>query len=516
MSGQRREFPEQPNLRFLKLEAKRRLAAGEFATLHDAQLAVAREHGLSSWALLKETVTADEAEPNVALAQVRWLISSFRDADSATWAPPAAAELREHLTKEFLSATPLGTIIDMLTGPPMLDEDLVVIEAPTSLSVRARAGGLQVEAFADADPPHRLTSLLLDRQIQLVTDERVAAPPLVTAGQVPAEAMAVARDCFAELGLPGLVVAGADATDSVWSLALGWASLERPEPLGVRHRFPAYAITQVITATAALRLVADGLLELDAPANRYLRTVRLADGEVTVRELLNHTSGVDHGLDNPENLFGSAITDLISLTGPVVPCPGPRGTVRYSVGGYAVLGQLIADVTGARYQETAESLVLRPLGMTDSFFPASWPERDAVTGHQLDDAGRFEPASARFCVIPAAGGLWSTAADLARFGAAGGSLLPADLAAEALRPQAPPGSPGPRFGLGWPLHPDDSMAGIVGSAPGAAVSLLFEVGSGHSSVAMTNWFIPTAIEQVNARLLRPNAGDLSGVCGQPR
>jgi CubicO group peptidase (beta-lactamase class C family) len=513
MSGQAREFPEQPNLRFLKLEAKRRLTAGEFATLHDAQLAVAREHGLSSWAVLKETVTAGQAEPNLALAQVRWLISRFRDAGSATWARPAAEELREHFTREFLSAVPLDTIIDMLIRPPMSDEDLVVIEAPTSRSVRAQAGGLQVEAFAEADPPHRLTSLQLDRQSLLATDERVAAPPAVTAGQVPAEAMAVAREWFAELGLPGLVVAGADtavagtavagtadAGDRAWSLALGWASLERPEPLGVRHRFPAYAITQVITATAALRLVAGGLLELDAPANRYLRTVRLADEEVTVRELLNHTSGVD----NPENLFGGAITDLISLSGPVMPCSGPRGTVRYSVGGYAVLGQLIADVTGARYQDTAESLVLRPLGMTDSFFPASWPERDAVTGYQLDDAGRFEPASARFCVIPAAGGLWSTAADLARFGAAWGSLLPADLAAEALRPQAPPGSPGPRFGLGWPLHPGNAMAGLVGSAPGAAMSLLFVPGSGHASVAMTNWLIPAAIEQVNARLLRPN------------
>ena len=53
----------------------------------------------------------------------------------------------------------------------------------------------------------------------------------------------------------------------------------------------AYAITQVITAITALRLVADGLLELDAPANRYLRTVRLADSEVTVRDLLGHTAG---------------------------------------------------------------------------------------------------------------------------------------------------------------------------------------------------------------------------------
>ena len=47
-----RDLPDRLSLRHSKLEAKRRLAAGEFTTLHDAQLAVAREHGMSSWAAL--------------------------------------------------------------------------------------------------------------------------------------------------------------------------------------------------------------------------------------------------------------------------------------------------------------------------------------------------------------------------------------------------------------------------------------------------------------------------------
>ena len=144
---------------------------------------MAREHGLSSWAVLKETVTTDQAGQNLALAQVRWLISRFRDADSTTWVRPADEELREHFTGEFLSAVPLDTITDILIRPPLSHEDLVVIEEPTSRSVRTQAGGLQVEAFAEADPPHRLTSLQLDRLSQLVTDERVAAPPAVTAAR---------------------------------------------------------------------------------------------------------------------------------------------------------------------------------------------------------------------------------------------------------------------------------------------------------------------------------------------
>src|ERR1700738_3512571 len=89
-----RTLPARPSLRHLKLEAKRRLAAGEFATLHDAQSAIAREHGLPSWARLKQacaqagtdqagtdqastpqasTDQAGAAQEGPALAHLRWV-----------------------------------------------------------------------------------------------------------------------------------------------------------------------------------------------------------------------------------------------------------------------------------------------------------------------------------------------------------------------------------------------------------------------------------------------------------
>src|SRR5437660_9320815 len=64
-----RTLPTRPSLRHLKLEAKRRLAAGEFATLHDAHTAIAREHGQPSWARLKQAcdqASAAEASPDQA------------------------------------------------------------------------------------------------------------------------------------------------------------------------------------------------------------------------------------------------------------------------------------------------------------------------------------------------------------------------------------------------------------------------------------------------------------------
>ena len=65
-------------------------------------------------------------------------------------------------------------------------------------------------------------------------------------------------------------------------------------------------LTGLVTATAVLRLAAEGRLDLDAPANARLRTVRLADNSVTVRDLLTQTGGVD----SPAELYADAVPGL--------------------------------------------------------------------------------------------------------------------------------------------------------------------------------------------------------------
>jgi CubicO group peptidase (beta-lactamase class C family) len=125
-----------------------------------------------------------------------------------------------------------------------------------------------------------------------------------------------------------------------------------------------------------------------------------------------------------------------------------------------------------------------------------------VTGYRLDDAGRFRPAPAQICVIPAMGGLWSTVDDLSRFGATWPALLPADLAAEALRPQSAASSSGPRFGLGWPLRPDGTVAGLVGGGVSGTVAALRIVPDARrAAVTMMSRLIPTAVEEISDRLL---------------
>jgi hypothetical protein len=149
------------------------------------------------------------------------------------------------------------------------------------------------------------------------------------------------------------------------------------------------------------------------PANEHLHTVRLADDAVTVRELLSHTGGVD----SPGELFADRVPGLASLAGPVLACGGPRGTFAYSHGGYAMLGQLIADVTGSPYADAAARLVTEPLGMASSSFPESWPDTAAITGCRMADDSTFEPAPAEVSTPPAAAGRRRPMGDRSRPGA---------------------------------------------------------------------------------------------------
>jgi CubicO group peptidase (beta-lactamase class C family) len=205
------------------------------------------------------------------------------------------------------------------------------------------------------------------------------------------------------------------------------------------HRFPVYGVTRLVTATAVLRLVAEDRIGLDDAANDHLRSVRLADDAVTVRELLSYSGGVDDPA--PGNGYADTVPALASLYGgPVLPCGGPRGSVarpgRHG-GGYAALGQLIADVTGSGYAAAAARLVLRPLGMTSSTFPASWPHEDpdAATGYVPGPGGTFVPDLDEVAAMPAAAGLWTTAADLVAFGT--GLVLPAPRRSRRRRATAP-------------------------------------------------------------------------------
>jgi CubicO group peptidase (beta-lactamase class C family) len=283
-------------------------------------------------------------------------------------------------------------------------------------------------------------------------------------------------------------------------IAQGWADLDRAEILGTGHRFPASGATALVTATAVLRLVAGGALALDARANDHLRTVRLADDTITVAELLSHTAGVNSPA--AADMMTDSVPELVTLVGPVLACDGRRGVVRPSNGGYAALGQLVADVTGLPYAGAATRLVLEPLGMSGSSFPARPADigPGAVTGYSVTRAGVLAPVGEMISALPAVAGLWAPPADLVRLATGWSSLLPPALAAEALTPEAPAEPGQPRTGLGWIMSPRGDIGLHGGAQAGASAEILVRIRDRQARVVMASTL--TSLEPVHDRVLR--------------
>ena len=508
MPGGSRSLPGRPSLRHLKLEAKRRLATGEFPSLHEAQVAIAWEHGLPNWTALKQRIC--EAPESHALDQLRWVIARFSGAGEPGWTAPAEDELRLHFDDRLLSALPPPALIATISNVAAdLRGDLVVLgQTPEQAYVQLQ--GMHYIAVTDAEPPHRLTGLRGIPVGSRVHDPRIADPPVRTQGQVPAGVAELAEQAFADLGLTALLLAGGDPggdpghpeasqdAQQTWVLARGWADLDRREPLDPGHRFPAPGVTVLVTTTAVLRLVAEGRVGLDDPANDHLRAVRLADDTITVRELLTHTAGVD----SPTQLYADHLPELPDFIGPLIPASGPRGTVQPSNGGLAVLGQLVADVTGMPYAEAAARLVLAPLKLTDSGFPARAADIGprAVTGYNLSLDGMFQKIPARIPTLQAVAGLWSTGADLVRLGLGWSALLPEALAHEALTPQTSPGPTGGRVGLSWLIPPRGDVASQAGTNLDATAALTTRIRDQRTHVVLTSRLIP--VNSIETRLLR--------------
>lgn len=120
-----------------------RLAAGEFGALHDAQLAIAREHGQPSWTALKQLIDRRLAQlGHPALTHLRWVISRFSSADEPGWTAPDDDELREHFTDRWLDPEIVRkTVTDLSRVAARLRDELVVMQ-DDPLHVRARTGGL--------------------------------------------------------------------------------------------------------------------------------------------------------------------------------------------------------------------------------------------------------------------------------------------------------------------------------------------------------------------------------------
>ncbi|MFL5994403.1 MAG: serine hydrolase domain-containing protein [Streptomyces sp.] len=171
-------------------------------------------------------------------------------------------------------------------------------------------------------------------------------------------------------------------TGGGWRGSSGVHDLESGRPADPGARFRAGSTTKVVTAAAVLRLVAEGRIDLNTPVQRYLPGLLSARFRpVTVRQLLNHTSGIPAGDglgDTFEEVYAHRFDTLTpqrvaASAGAKEPefCPGKQQ--HYLNINYTFLGLLIERVTGRSYASEAARLVLGPAGMRDTYFPGTDP-----------------------------------------------------------------------------------------------------------------------------------------------
>ena len=292
-----------------------------------------------------------------------------------------------------------------------------------------------------------------------------------------------------ELGVPGAAV-GTLADGDERHEAFGVTSVENPLDVTPDTLFQIGSISKTITGTAVLRLVAEGLLELDRPVREYLPELELADpdaaAKVTIRHLLSHTGGWfgdffdDTGWgDDALARYVAAMRTLPQLT--------PVGALwSYNNAGFAVAGRAVEVVTGEPFEHVVQRLVLEPLGLTSSTY---WPwevmtERFAV-GHEDDDG---EPRVARPWPIGrsahAAGGIASTTRDLLRYARL--HLDPSPELAPMQARQSAAAEEGEWVGLTW--YGEDTFGTIShrGGTLGQQALLLLRPATGFALAVLTN------------------------------
>ncbi len=176
---------------------------------------------------------------------------------------------------------------------------------------------------------------------------------------------------------PGVTVAVSWNDEIVYARGAGLANLEHGLPLTPTSVFQVASVSKQITAFATLLLVADGRLDLDADIRTYIPNFPPTETVITVRHLLDHTSGLRerNTLAEMAGWLPDDIRTEPQMRALVKRQAGtnfPAGAeVEYSNTGYALLAEIVEQVSGQTFQTFTKERIFDPLGMAHSGFPDS-------------------------------------------------------------------------------------------------------------------------------------------------
>lgn len=325
-----------------------------------------------------------------------------------------------------------------------------------------------------------------------------------TAGKIDA----VVKKAMTDYPTPGFAMCVVKDGQVVYNKGFGQADVASNRSVTPQSVFLQASISKSGTAIAVMQLVEQGKIDLDKTVTTYLPYFTMADArykEITVRMVLSHRAGLPDTpfpwnvpLDptmSPLEQATRALSDKQLLS--------PPGTqFSYSNWGYAVLGDMIAKVSGVPFETYMQKNVLAPLGMKSSSYATADVSSDLrVTGYnnpvgtplksQLDCDARHAPA----CT------LWSSCDDLAKYaqmllnkGELNGTRILQSASIDAMWKTAsatPFGPPYAEYGFGCFLSAADGhrLIGLAGSINGFNAQVNLVPDKGLAVIAMNNWYV---------------------------
>ena len=345
----------------------------------------------------------------------------------------------------------------------------------------------------------------------------LAAQPAIDRVRVAQEIDSVVARAMRTKQAAGMTVAVVRGRDTLALKAHGSADLELEVPTPDRAVYEIGSVTKQFTAAAVLQLVEQGKLALDDDITKHFPTYPVQGHKVTVRRLLDHTSGIRGYTELPE--FGAIMTrsmlrdSLVALFAPRPFAFAPGEALSYNNSAYFLLGLLVEKVSGMSYAAYVRENLFARAGMSDSRYcshAAVIPRR--AHGYDVGAAGLQRAAYIDHTWPYAAGSLCSTAGDLVAWSRAlhGGKILGAASYRELIAPSTLNDGTKLRYAKG--LFVGDSVHGHRtihhgGDIPGFSTELAYFPDDSLTIAVLMNTLGPVRPETLMRQIARAVLGD---------
>ena len=317
------------------------------------------------------------------------------------------------------------------------------------------------------------------------------------------------REKMKSKNIPGLSLAIVRDGKIILAKGYGMANLELSVLATEKTNYLIASITKTFTAVATMMLVEEGKISLDDSISKHLSDLPTAWNPVTIRQLLNHTSGINDYVSHPKppcavgkSESDYAAPDVLKEVAclPMDFAPGERWS--YNNTGYHLLGMLIEKVSGKTYEQFLRERIFVPLGMSETRL-INYTELVAnrANGYSWRNGAYRNARQMNPVVEFATGGLISTVLDMAKWDAAlnGERLLKRTTFKEMWKnAKLNNGNVVPSYGLGFGLTPfrGRKRVGHTGGIPGFATALQHFLDEKITVIVLTNADQPSGVGEM--------------------